>query len=222
MRHHDDMDLTRQALDHQFVEYWAERYRCGAENSRWRAGPRLKEAMEACPDLEVLAGITNYWDFEMHIFETIGPAVRKRGSYTLPEFLTVGYWKTPRQLSNYRRNEGVPIVTRDAFASDVADIDRPDALLGLRGVRVPVASALLTVWNPDTFTIIDVWALKALTQLGESIGEHRFSEHGRRWWENHYDLYVRACQGVVARVKPLTLRDVDRALWKWGQLNVPR
>jgi transposase InsO family protein len=33
---------------------------------------------------------------------------------------------------------------------------------------------------------------------------------------------VRACQGIVARVKPLTLRDVDRALWKWGQLNAPR
>src|ERR1035438_9217455 len=113
------MGRAPEDIDHKFVETWAERYRCGAANSRWRAGPKLGSAMAMYPELSALAGITNYWDLETHIFETIGPAAQKRGSYTIPEFLTVGYWKTPRQLANYRKNEGkktdVPNVTRRAF-----------------------------------------------------------------------------------------------------------
>jgi hypothetical protein len=211
--------------DHQFVKTWSERYRRGAANSRWRAGPKLKTAMATHPELMTLSGITNYWDLESYIFDTIGPVVRSRGSLTLPEFLTIGYWKAPRQLSNYRKNEHndegmtVPDVTGVALSDVTLDSMRPNALSALSGVRVPVASALLTVWHPHDFTIIDVWALKTLSAARESIGGTSFSDHGQPWWEDHYDDYLLACKAIVARVKPFTLRDVDRALWKWGQLN---
>lgn len=180
--------------------------------------------MAAHPSLEVLDGITNFWDLEEYIFDTIGPAVREAGAYTIPQFLTVAYWKSRRQLANYRKNETrertVGGITAKALVADVPNTAKPGVLWELAGVRIPVASALLTVWHPDEFTIIDTRALKALACLGEGIEGVGFNEHGQRWWEEeHYDMYMRACQEIAGRVKPFSLRDVDRALWKWAQLN---
>ena len=84
---------------------------------------------------------------------------------------------------------------------------------------MPVASALLTVWHPDEFTIIDIRALRTLSLLGEAVDEVGFDEHGQPWWETRYDMYLRACRGIAERVEPSSLRQVDRALWKWSQVN---
>lgn len=223
MRHHGDMTAPTAVIDRMFVKTWSERYRCGSTNSRWRAGPKLAAAIKAHPQLRVLSGITTYWELEEYIFGTIAPAVQKRHAYTLPEFLVVGYWKTPRQLANYRKNakEEVRTVSHRALKARLPDDARPQALRTLSGVRVPVASALLTVWDSDAFTIIDAWAVKTLSLCGESINGIGFDEHPQPWWERHYDLYLQACRAIQQRVKPLTLRQVDRALWKWGQLNAP-
>jgi hypothetical protein len=190
-------------------------------NSPWHLGPKLKAAIKAHPEMGVLSEITTYWELEEYIFKTIGPAVQKAGFFTLPEFITVGYWKTPRQLTNYRKNNDATVqkITLKALASDLARPARPVEMSGLDGVRVPVASALLTIWRPEEFTIIDVFALKTLSRSSESIDGVGFHERGQTWWLGHYDMYLRACQAIVDRLKPLNLRDVDRAIWKWGQLN---
>jgi hypothetical protein len=212
-------------IDGDFVETWSARYRCGSANSRWRTGPKLRAAIKAYPELQVLSQLTTYWDVEEYIFDTIGSAVRQAGSYTLPQLLLVGYWKTPRQLANYRKNAADPDkvhrVTQEALSDDAPAIEKPSGLSALDGVRVAVASAHLTVWHPEQFTIIDIWSLKALSLCGESIDGVGFREHGQSWWERHYDMYLRACLAIAERVKPLSLRDVDRSLWKWGQLNAP-
>jgi hypothetical protein len=222
----EEMRVPPVSIDREFVETWARRYRCGSANSRWRAGPKLTAAISAHPEMQVLFEIATHWDLEEYIFETIGSAIRREGSFTLPDFLTVGYWKTPRQLGNYRKNARdngkVQRVTLKALSDDLPNSDRPGVLSELTGVRVPVASALLTVWHPDEFTIIDIWSLKTLSLCGESIDGIRFEEHGQPWWEDHYEMYLRACLAIADRVTPLSLRDIDRALWKWGQLNTPR
>jgi hypothetical protein len=214
------MKATSVGIDREFVETWAKRYRCGAMNSPWHPGPKLNAVIKAHPELSVLAEITTYWELETHIFEIIELAVRKAGFFTLPQFITVGYWKTPRQLTNYRKNDDARVreQTRKALGGGLAILDRTTELSGLDGVRVPVASALLTVWNPNQFTIIDVLALKTLSCSDERIDGIGFHEHSQTWCRR-YDMYLRACDAIVSRLKPLTLRDVDRALWKWGQLN---
>ena len=78
MRHHGEMVGNPPAIDHQLVKTWSERYRCGAANSRWRAGPKMKAAMAEHPEWDVLTGIASYWDLESHIFEDIGSVVRKK------------------------------------------------------------------------------------------------------------------------------------------------
>jgi hypothetical protein len=215
-----------QVIDRQFVEDWAGRYRREAAAAQWSAGPKMKAAMKDHPELRPLSGVTNYWDLELYIFDTIGPSIRKTGAFTLPEFLIVAYWKARRQLASYRLNEAdegcVTRVTRRAFSRQVPDGEKPRVLCELRGVQVSVASALLTVWNADKFSIIDVRALQTLCLLGESVEGIEFKEHPQRWWKEHYGLYMRACLGIHQRVMPLSLRDVDRALWKWSQVNASR
>jgi hypothetical protein len=223
MGHADLMTSGQRTIDRAFVEEWSERYRCGAVNSRWRPGPRFRDAMTGRPEFAALERITNYWDLEEHILGTVGTSVRSQGAYTVGEFLTVTYWKSRRQLANYVANEKtsgtVAMVTQAAFAPQPPHEGRWGRLATLTGVRTPVASALLTVWRPDEHTIIDVWALAALSSLGEEADGVPFRDHGQPWWERHYEAYVLACLGIAERVRPLSLRDVDRALWKWGQMN---
>lgn len=217
------MTSGRTTIDRAFVEEWSERYRRGAINSRWRPGPRFREAMDGRPELTGLAEITNYWDLEDHILGTVGTSVRSRGSYSVGEFLTVAYWKSRRQLANYVANERtagtVATVTEAALGPRPPTEGRRARLATLTGVRTPVASALLTAWRPDEYTIIDVWALAALSALGEEVEGVPFRDHGQPWWEQHYESYLQACMCIAERVRPLSLRDVDRALWKWGQMN---
>ena len=179
--------------------------------------------MDSRPELTALDEITNYWDLEDHILTTVGTSVRSRGAYTVAEFLTVAYWKSRRQLANYVANERtsgtVAMVTRAALTTQPPPEGRWRRLATLTGVRTPVASALLTVWRPDEYTIIDVWALAALSDLGEGVDSVPFRDHGQPWWEQHYEGYLKACQRIAERLQPLSLRDVDRALWKWGQMN---
>ena len=74
------------------------------------------------------------------------------------------------------------------------------------GFRLPMASAVLTVFYPETFTVYDV-------RVCEQIGGHRHLDH-RRFFTSFWKGY----QSYVAAVRShapdgLTLRDMDRYLW---------
>ena len=77
-------------------------------------------------------------------------------------------------------------------------------LVGLNGVQVPVASAILTAINPERFTIIDFRALEALSvqQVPITI--------------NFYLEYLNECR-TLARRNNHSLRTFDRALWQWSK-----
>ena len=185
----------------------------------------MRDAIDEYPQLQVLSSITNYWDLETHILDLIGPTVKSVGAYSFTEFLIVAYWKSARQLTSYRQNDGegrVARVTQRAFSGDVLDDGKSAALCKLAGVGVPVASALLTAWNPDRFSIIDVRALHTLSAMHETVDGIWFEHHAPQWWKNHYNLYMQACRSIQHRVAPLSLRDVDRALWKWSQFNAAK
>ncbi len=220
------MGQTPLGIDQAFVREWSERYQSGAVKTGWHPGPKLVAAMQSRPALHVLDDLTNYWDLEDHIFSTIGPSVRQTGSFTVAELVTVAYWKTPRPLTAYLSNEEMPgtitSVTREALSPTEPELGRRGTLRKLNGVGVPVASAILTVWSPDDFTIIDVWALRTLSHFNQTVDEVTVSEHLQSWWERNYELYLKLCRSIVDRVAPSTLRDVDRALWKWGQVNATK
>jgi hypothetical protein len=81
-------------------------------------------------------------------------------------------------------------------------------LMGLCGVGLPMASAILTAINPDDYTIIDFRAMEAL-------GVADFSSD-----RNFYLLkYLPECKRL-ANEACTSLRMIDRALWSWSKHNV--
>lgn len=98
---------------------------------------------------------------------------RSRFHLTLPELLEVARWKLEGQYGRAARHlerltpPVVRTVTAAAFAIDGPDDDfetelRAGLLTTLPGVGLPIASAVLTLVEPDRYAVIDFRAWRAL------------------------------------------------------------
>jgi hypothetical protein len=104
-------------------------------------------------------------------------AARARGYLTRSELLAVCRWKSPRAIHQVRANS--PKRVRAATTSALGTRSEPrrlEALVRLRGVSVPMASAVLTLVDPRRYGVIDirVWQLLhargAVTRNAEGVG----------------------------------------------------
>jgi hypothetical protein len=130
----------------------------------------------------------------------------RSGEYTRENLQTIFEWKTKgRGRSRLGKNSDEDIA--DALRLAItAKTDRAAVavLLGLNGVQVPVASALLTAIDPGRFTIIDFRALEALGVTQQTVTI------------NFYLEYLENCR-ELAKQNRVTLRILDHALWQWSK-----
>jgi hypothetical protein len=133
-----------------------------------------------------------------------GAAAGRRGRYTARELLVVCSWKTPRSRPLVGANSPSEIAraTSRALAGGVAERERMESLLGLRGVGVPTASVLLHFAVPEAYPILDVRALDSLGVTGRSTYPVDF-------WLGYLD----ACRSIASRCG-VSLRTLDKALWQ--------
>jgi hypothetical protein len=127
---------------------------------------------------------------------------------TRAELVRLGEWKGPRIRPLIARNTpgGVRGLTAAAFLT--RDEGRRVRLLqGLSGVGLPVASVVLHFADPTRYPIYDVRVLAALRSLG--LGD-RFPPTPDGWV-----AYV-ACLRRLARRHRVSLRTLDKALWRLG------
>lgn len=134
-----------------------------------------------------------------------------RGHLTKDEFITIVKWKAARVAGQARRNSKIDVeeATRDAFAAQDACTAawRMDSL---RGVDVRMASAILTVFDPCRYTVMDQRAWASLKRLGLArlgLGDWMSLDS-----ERTYRAYVDACT-TIARKNQVDLRTLDRCLW---------
>lgn len=73
-----------------------------------------------------------------------------------------------------------------------------------------MASAILTVSDPLAFTVTDYRSWEALERLGEPPPRA----------DDYYPPYRRHCLDLSDWLR-LSLRDLDRSLWKWHQYEMP-
>ena len=139
-----------------------------------------------------------------------GAAAAVRGSYTREEFLLVCAWKSARSRPLLQSNDALKVeaATRAAFETP-DETARMVALCGLRGVGVPIASALLHFAFPDRYPILDVRALESLGRKGRSVYPVSF-------WVG----YVHACRELAA-ARGVSLRTLDKALWQHSKEAQP-
>jgi len=88
--------------------------------------------------------------------------------------------------------------------------DKVDALTSIKGVGVPVASAILLFIDPDRFTVIDERAWRALREM-----EYIDRELSEVPTIEEYVLYLGACRSLANEYE-VDLRTLDRALWTLG------
>jgi hypothetical protein len=135
-------------------------------------------------------------------------AARRRGWLTRAEFLAMCRWKSPRATRHYRLNPpgAVRAASRAALATQ-SERRRLELLTTLRGVNVPVASAILTLLYPRRYGVLDIRAWQLLHALGVVASR----PDGRGFTFAHWREYLAALRsearalGVSARAVEYTL-----------------
>lgn len=133
---------------------------------------------------------------------------RERGHLLLNDLESIGQWKAPRNVYRLINNteEEIANATNNLFVPDV-DINEESltSLINLIGVSYPMASTILYYIFPHLYPVID---FRVMEMVG---GTTRYNFDV---WEE----YVTLCQDTARRYK-LTVRDVEKALWKCHQVH---
>jgi hypothetical protein len=178
------------------------------------------ELQPAESELQQLAD--QYWqdagqreqELEKAAFEA-GEAIRS-GDYTLPNLETIVRWKSERVVHYLigNSNENIKSALAIAASPDSSLPEAVNALVGLRGVDISIASAILAAIFPERYAVLDYRALEAL-------GHARHDVH-------FYAEYNGFCNGLAAsgivkaqgdRPGPSRLHSLERALWQWSRLR---
>ena len=151
-----------------------------------------------------------------------GPIV-ERGYLTLDELARIVEWKSRRMKSVVLWNvpETVEAVTRQAFACAEPWL-AVWILSYLSAVNTRMASAILSVYDPGRYTVIDVRAWRALDQLGV-LGRLGLADYGGIEGAGlnspeTYAAYLDACARLAGEAG-VSLRTLDRCLWIVGGLG---
>jgi hypothetical protein len=164
---------------------------------------------------------------EDELLNDLGPRVRDRGYYTRSELERVNRWKLPTQRNRkgIARNSDseIEMVTKEALAAP--EHFQLYILVGwLYGVSDAVASAFLMVSLPDNHTVIDFRAARALEALQDNAQlpmrlpwRPQAPDSG---WSPPYLPYLDVCQRLAKHLG-VSLRDLDRALWRWHKEQMP-
>lgn len=134
----------------------------------------------------------------------LGDRVRQRRHYDRDDLLEIGHWKSARATGRMSRNTDDEIQEITGLALSASEPLRHRILTLLKGVGVPMASALLMAWDPEKYTVIDVRAVSSLVAHGEiSPTEGKLPP---------YLEYLQVCREIAQRCDR-DLRTVDRALY---------
>ena len=136
-------------------------------------------------------------------------AAKKRGYLTSSELETVCYWKSPRAIHHIRSNSLATIraATRLALATE-NEREKLEALRQLKGVSVPMASALLTLIDPRRYGVIDI----RVWQLLHKVGTVTKNEAGIGFNYSHWEQFLILLRHF-ARKYGVKARDIERTLF---------
>lgn len=151
---------------------------------------------------------------EKRLFSEVSKVIYERGFMNPHEFFEICEWKSTRTKSLVRRNSSERIAEVSRIAFSCSDDLRASVLCLLDGVRIPTASAILSVWNPSKYTVFDVRVCDALPAL-----RHRLlTEDSVRVSTQSYLEYLKLARALAIDLE-ISLRDLDKTLWTWDKLR---
>ena len=135
--------------------------------------------------------------------------VKFRGFFTKPQFYAVVMWKTPRPKNHYIINseKSIKDISKKILLAD-SENEKVNLLTSLKGVSIPVASAILTIIDPKNYGIIDirVWKLLHLYK------EVKTKPGGQGFNLNDYMIYLSILRKYAKQFKK-SVRDIERTLF---------
>ncbi len=161
-------------------------------------------------------------DYEDPIFEEeleqldALPELFSNGKWTQDDLEWIIKWKVGTAfekptLRHIRSNSDEQIRQAIETAVNARTVgDKVNALTSIKGVGVPVASAILLFINPNRYTVIDVRAWGALHEMGyvdQELSDNPSVEE--------YLIYLGSCW-TLANEYDVSLRTLDMALWALG------
>jgi len=136
--------------------------------------------------------------------------VKKRGFFTLAEFLEMGRWKSHRTKKQCARNTSKKVirVSKEVFAAKDEAV-KLEALTKLHGVAVPTASAILMLLDPKRYGTIDIRVWEVLHLYGAVSEKPRGIGLGIKEWAIYTDFLRR-----YAKKFKVKARDIERTVFK--------
>lgn len=156
---------------------------------------------------------------------SISSEFQRRGYISREELRKIGKWKAGGRIDHHiRKNSTSAVEDQSELAlQSSGDVGAVEELTKLTGVRVPMASTILTMAKPTEFAIIDYRALRALgavkTKLldAQSYTDYStFMECFRNPTSEGYVFYMDIVRGI-AQHEGLSTREVDMALWAYDK-----
>jgi hypothetical protein len=159
---------------------------------------------------------------ERRLLRVVGPTAAVSGYLTSTDLQEIGRWKAVRATGYLARNKAQDIEDVTALALDPHTPERMRhwVLRYLQGIGNPVASAILTVWQPKRHTILDYRALEALQELQRLQVLGSAAPEGSQGSLPGYWTYLGLYRPVANRLG-VSYRNLDRALWKWHKSAMP-
>jgi hypothetical protein len=176
------------------------------------------ELQPAEAELQQLA--EQYWkeasererQLEKAAFEA-GTAIRE-GDYSLPNLETIVRWKSERVVHYLIGNSNESLRKALSVAANPGSSvrDAVHALTGLRGIDLPIATAILSTIHPDRYAVLDYRSLEALGH----------SRHDVDFYEKYLGFFRHLAEcGVVQPQTNLpgdtALHTIERAFWEWSR-----
>ena len=162
---------------------------------------------------------------------SISSQFQQRGYIFRDELRKIGKWKAGGRVDHHLKQNNATSVERQSKLAFQAsgDEDSVEALTELQGVSVPVASTILTMFQPDNFAVVDFRAFRALGAANPQLldSQHyphyvEFMNHFLNYNTNPsaYSFYLSEVRQLAQR-EGILPREVDMALWTFDKLNVP-
>ena len=163
-------------------------------------------------------------------FSSISSELQQRGYIYRDELRKIGGWKVPTGRIDHLLKQNNPnhVEQQSAVAFQTnSDEEKVEALMELKGVRVPVASSILTMAEPANYAVVDYRAFRALGAANPQLLDSQtypqyveFIEHFRNYNSatEAYSFYMDAIRDVAQRERILP-REVDMALWAFDEAN---
>ena len=162
-------------------------------------------------DQDEVVRLVSLYDLERYLFQVVFQHFASRGTLSAYDFFAIVSWKSNRAKTKIKKGLAAAGRLPSELMREVAEAERTAErvrlLTQIHGIGLPIASAILSVCYPDTFTVLDYRAWETLCELGLEELPRSYPRG-----EAAYLQYCRACQ-TLAHQLGLSLRDLDRALW---------